>query len=111
MILSKQIRTQDSFWVLAVLLGTKTNGARAWELVTEKWDEIFAVVPHTNGHRVLDFIQHRTEPEVAASIKAWLEEHPIASGGKAVPQRLEMLEVRTKLRERVGSEIGKAIAD
>lgn len=111
MILSKDIRPQDSFWVLAVLLGTKTNGARAWEILTENWDEVFEVVPHTNGHRILDQIQHRTEPEVAAAIKTWLEEHPIASGGKAVPQRLEMLEVRSALRERVGTRIGEVLGD
>jgi len=111
MVLDGDIRSQDSFWVLARLIGNRETGARAWELVTENWDAILASLPVLNGRRMLDLVQYRSEPDVAASIMAWLETHPIPSGDQHVAQKMEQLQVRVALREREAHRLGAALQD
>jgi puromycin-sensitive aminopeptidase len=100
MVIDGDIRSQDSFWVLALLLGQRENGPLVWSLIRENWDATLAVLPPQAGRRILDLVQYRSEPEVAASIHEWFEDHTIAGGEKFIQQRLEMLDVRVGLRER-----------
>jgi puromycin-sensitive aminopeptidase len=109
MVIDRDIRTQDSFWVLALLLGHRENGPRAWELITENWDDVMAVLPPTNAYRILDQVHYRSEPEVAASIHGWFEDNEIPGADKKVAQKLEQLEVRTRLREREGERLGEVL--
>ncbi len=109
MVIDRDIRTQDSFWVLAVLLGHRENGARAWQLITDNWDAVLAAMPPTNAYRMTDLMHFRSEPEVAEAIRAWFADHEIPGADKKVAQKLEQLEVRTRLREREGERLGEAL--
>jgi puromycin-sensitive aminopeptidase len=109
MILDGSIRSQDSFWVIALLLGHRENGPRAWRLLTERWDELMAVLAPNHRHRILDSIKFRSEPEVAASITQWFTDHGIPGADRAVAQRLEMIAVRVALREREAERLGGAL--
>jgi puromycin-sensitive aminopeptidase len=100
MVIDGDIRSQDSFWVLALLLGQRQNGVLIWSLMRENWDVMMAVLPPQAGRRILDLVQYRSEPEVAESIHAWFEEHTISGGEKFIQQSLELLDVRVGLRER-----------
>jgi hypothetical protein len=111
MVLDGDIRSQDSFWVLARLIGNRETGARVWELVTENWDAILESLPVLNGRRMIDLVQYRSEPDVAASIMQWLETHPIPSGDTHVAQKMEQLQVRVALREREGHRLGAALSN
>ncbi len=109
MTLDGTVRTQDSFWVLALLLGHRENGPMIWDLIMERWDDVMAVIPPVTKRRILDFIQNRSEPEVAASIEAWFENHEIPGGVLATKQQLELIKANVALREREGNTMGKAI--
>jgi len=109
MVIDGDIRSQDSFWVLALLLGHRQNGPRIWELMMENWDATLDVMPPQNRHRMLDLIQYRSEPDVAESIVNWFELHTIAGGEAFTSQRLELLAVRCGLRDREGRNLGEAI--
>jgi len=106
MVLDGSIRSQDTFWVVALLLGNKETGAHVWGLMKENWDATLSAMPILNARRMLDLVQHRSEPEVAADIIAWLETHPIASGEKHVAQKMEQLSVRVALRDREAARLG-----
>jgi puromycin-sensitive aminopeptidase len=109
MVLDGTIRSQDAFWVVALLLGNRDTGAFAWHLITENWDATIAAMPVLNGRRMLDLIQYRSEPDVAAGIMQWLKTHEIPSGGKHVAQKMEQLQVRVALRERESRRLGEAL--
>ena len=109
-VLSGEVRSQDSFWLLAVLLGHRENGPRTWELVTEHWDDLMGVLAPNHRYRILDMIKYRSEPDVAASIREWFATHEIPGCDKVVAQRMEMLEVRVGLREREGERLGARLA-
>jgi hypothetical protein len=109
MILDGGIRSQDANWVLARLIGNRETGVRSWEMITENWEDVLAAMPVLNSRRMLDLVQYRSEPDVAASIMQWLETHPIPSGGKHVAQKMEQLQVRVALREREAYRLGDAL--
>jgi puromycin-sensitive aminopeptidase len=109
MCLDGTVRTQDSFWVLALLLGHRENGPMIWELVMEHWDQVMTVIPPVTKRRLLDQITHRSEPEVAESIEAWFEDHSIPGGALAIKQQLELLRANVGLREREGTKMGTAL--
>jgi puromycin-sensitive aminopeptidase len=110
MVLDGDIRSQDANWVLARLIGNRETGVRSWEMITENWDAVLASMPVLNSRRLLDLIQYRSEPDVAASIMQWLATHPIPSGGKQVAQKMEQLQVRVALREREAYRLGETLS-
>jgi hypothetical protein len=57
---------------------------------------------------MLDQLQYRSEPDVAASIREWFADNQIPGADKKISQRLEQLEVRTRLRERESERLGEA---
>ncbi len=111
MVLDGQIKTQDSFWVLALLVGHRDNGPMIWKLVEDHWDMVVDTMPHANKRGFIHQLHLRSEPEVAASIEAWFEDHEIPGGARAVAQELELLAANVGLREREGLRMGDAIRE
>jgi len=109
MVLDGDVRRQDAFWVIAIMLGTRENGPRVWELMKENWDDLLEQMPPATGRRILDLLPNRSEPEIAADIEAWLAEHPIKGGEKYADQQIELLKVRVGLREREATRLGDSL--
>ncbi len=110
LILDGDVRSQDSFWVLALLIGNRDTGAHVWSRVEENWDALLETIPVLTGRRMLDLLQYRSEPDVAASIMQWFETHEVPSGEKFVAQKLEQLQVRVALRERESHRLGASLS-
>jgi puromycin-sensitive aminopeptidase len=109
MVLAGEVRSQDSNWLLARLLGHRETGPAVWEMVKENWDDLLAAMPAQHKRRMLDLIMYRSEPEVAADIESWLSDHPFPASEQFTAQQLERLRVRVGLRERESSRLGDAI--
>ena len=109
MILDGDIRRQDAFWMVAIMLGHRENGPRVWEMMKESWDAMLEQIPPATGRRILELIPNRSEPEIAADIAAWLADHPIKGGEMFAQQQLELLKVRVGLREREANRLGEAL--
>ncbi len=111
MVLDGQIRSQDSSWVLALLIGHRDNGPMIWKLVEEHWDRVLDSMPRVNQRGFIDQLHLRSEPDVAAAIAAWFEDHEIPGGTRAVAQHLELLRVHVGLREREGGRLGGVLRE
>jgi aminopeptidase N len=110
MVLDGDVRSQDSFWVLAAMLGHRENGPRTWELMKENWGEMYdAIPPGPSQSRILSSLPNRSEPVVAADIEAWLRSHPIEGGALYVEQQIELMNVRVALRARLAPGLGEAL--
>jgi aminopeptidase N len=109
MILDGDVRSQDAFWVLAVMLGHRDNGPIVWDLMKEHWDAMLSVLPPTTSRRILDLLPHRSEPDVAADIEAWLSDHHIPGADMYAPQQVELMKVRVGLRQREQERLGAAL--
>ncbi|VAV89261.1 Membrane alanine aminopeptidase N [hydrothermal vent metagenome] len=111
MVLDGDVRSQDSYWVLALLVGHRHNGPLIWNLITENWEATLASMPPQNGRRLLDLIHFRSEPDVAASIREWFVDHTITGGETYTRQQLELLQVRVGLRSRESHALAQALRD
>ncbi len=100
MVLDGTIRRQDSYWLLATLLGQRQTGAATWERIKVEWDAVLGAMPRQNVRRMFDFVQNRSEPDVAADIKAWLAGHPLGAAATHIAQQIERLDIRVRLRNR-----------
>ena len=110
MVLDGGVRSQDSFWVLAGMLGDRENGPRTWDLMKENWDGIHnAIPPGPSQSRILGSLPNRSEPAVAADIETWLRSHPIEGGALYVEQQIELMNVQVALRARVAPGLGDAL--
>ncbi len=65
-----------------------------------------ATPPPQTTRRVIDYIPYRSEPEVAADIEAWLQDHPLPGVTKYAAQQIERMRVRVGLREREAPRLG-----
>lgn len=111
MCLDGDVRAQDSFWVLALLLGHRDNGPMIWGLIEEHWDAVMGVIPPVTKRRILDLVSNRSEPEVAEAIEAWFEDHEIPGGDFATKQQLELLKAHVGLRSREGERMGAVLRE
>jgi len=109
MVLDGDVRSQDSFWVLALMLGHRENGPHVWELMKQQWEAMLAALPPAASRRILDLIPYRSEPEVAADIEAWLSDHHIQGADLYGPQQTELMKVRVGLRSREQNRLGEAL--
>ena len=98
-VLDGEIKTQDGFWVFARLLMGKA-GPAVWNQAAENWDRLVEVMPGMTRHRIAEGISALSKPEVAATVKGFLAEHPVEEAAQAIQQNLEKLDANVKLRER-----------
>jgi aminopeptidase N len=103
------IRTQDGFWVFARLLGGDA-GPAVWRNARERWDDLLAVMPGMTRRRVVEGVPALSQPEVAADVKAFFAEHPIAEASRYLTQNLELLDTNVLLRERETPVVTKYFA-
>jgi puromycin-sensitive aminopeptidase len=93
------IRTQDGFWVFARLLSGDA-GPSVWQSARTRWDKILEAMPGMTRPRVVEGLPALSQPEVAADVKGFFAEHPIAEATRALTQKLELLDANVLLRER-----------
>lgn len=109
MILDGSVRRQDAFWMIAMMLGHRENGRRVWDLMKENWDDLLDRMPPGTGRAILRQLPHRSEPEIAKDIEAWLADHPIKGGEMFADQQIELMKVRVGLRERESTRLADAL--
>jgi puromycin-sensitive aminopeptidase len=100
MTLTEQIRTQNAPYVLGRAMANRNQGARAWQFVADRWDDIGERFPSNSIVRMLEGVKALHRPEVAESVFAFFSEHEVPQGDKTLAQHLERLEVNVALRAR-----------
>ncbi len=104
-----EVRTQDALFLLARALRNRYAAAEVWTFLTERWDEISTGFPSSTVPRLIDGIRGVSDRDLAASIAAFLAEHPIKQGTKPVQQHLERMWVTVALADRVRGELASAL--
>jgi puromycin-sensitive aminopeptidase len=100
---SPEVRTQNGPYLLASCIMNRDNGARAWALVQERWEELNDRFPSNSIVRMLNGIRSIHDPALAAQVDAFLAEHPVPQGAKQLGQHLERMHVTVALGERIRS--------
>ncbi|MCB0961279.1 MAG: M1 family metallopeptidase [Acidimicrobiales bacterium] len=108
--LTDEVRSQDALFLLRRALANRDASEAVWGFLTERWDEITSRFPSSTVPRLLEGIRQVTDPELAASIAAFLDQHPPTQGAKVVRQHLERMWVNVRAARRVRAELGAALS-
>ncbi|MDP1818401.1 MAG: M1 family metallopeptidase [Acidimicrobiales bacterium] len=100
---SGEVRTQNAPYLLAACLANRDNAPRAWEVITEHWEDVNQRFPSNSIVRMLSGIRSIGEPTLAGEVEAFLAAHPLPQAAKILAQHLERMRVTVALRERVSS--------
>lgn len=106
-----EVRTQNAPFVVQLLLANRVSGPATWERMTAHWDELVARFPANILPRMLDGVRALCgSPALAAEVTAFVEAHPLPSGGKTVEQILERLAVSVAFGQRHASTVAADLA-
>ena len=94
------VRTQNAPFLIGSCIANRDNGAMAWKLVHERWDEMNERFPSNSIVRMLSGIRAVNDPALAADIEAFTAEHPVPQAKQTLQQHLERMRVSVSLRER-----------
>ena len=109
LILSGQIRSQDSPGVLSILLASYDTQDQAWAFVKKHWDEIVKAFPPTSMRHVAsacsDFYKRKDEED----LKSFFASHKVPFGDSAIARALEEVHIAVLYHERSDAGIRKWI--
>jgi puromycin-sensitive aminopeptidase len=100
MTLDGTLRTQDVPFVIRRALRNIAQGPEAWRFITERWDDLTAAIPSNLVARMLEGVSALAEPEQAAAVASFLDDHPVPQGKTLIEQHRERLRVHVALRDR-----------
>jgi puromycin-sensitive aminopeptidase len=98
--MTPEVRTQNAPFLIGACLSNRDNGALAWALVEDRWDEMNQRFPSNSIVRMLHGIRAVSDPSLAARIEAFLAEHPVPQAKQTLQQHLERMRVSVALRAR-----------
>jgi puromycin-sensitive aminopeptidase len=104
-----EVRTQNAPFLVGACIANRDNGALAWQLVRERWDEMNERFPSNSIVRMLHGVRSVTDPALAADIEAFLGEHPVPQAKQTLLQHLERLQVSVALRQREAGRLAAAL--
>jgi len=99
-ILSGDVRTQDSPYVIRRALTNQVAGANVWDFTKQNWATIEARFPSNSLARLLEGITALDTTELVDDTTAFLASHPVPQGDKQVSQHLERQRINAEFRER-----------
>jgi puromycin-sensitive aminopeptidase len=111
LVFSDEVRNQDAPYLLAGVLARRDGSALAWEAIEKHWDEMQTQWPPHTLHRMLESLPGLVAagPGLVDRAFAWLDEHPLARGGRKLEQSRERLRVNQAFKSRVEDQLRSAL--
>ena len=107
-----EVRSQDAPFLIRILLWNRHAGPATWARVVAAWDEFPGKFPASTLPRMLDGVRGLcSPPELAAEVTAFVESHPLSTGGRTVDQILERLAMSVAFGRREGPGLAATVAD
>ncbi|HVA04572.1 MAG TPA: M1 family metallopeptidase [Acidimicrobiales bacterium] len=106
-----EVRSQDSPFVIQLLLTNRDNGPATWARVVEHWDELLARIPSNILPRMLGGLTSLCrDPDLARAVTAFVRAHPLAIGQRTVEQTLERLEINVSFAASLAETAGPVLS-
>ena len=107
-----EVRSQDAPFLIRILLWNRHAGPATWTRVVAAWDEFPGKFPSNTLPRMLDGVRGLcSPPELADEVTAFVEAHPLASGGRTVDQILERLAMSVAFGRREGPGLAATVTE
>ncbi len=107
-----EVRTQNAPFVLQSLVANRRTGPAVWQWITDDWDDVVERFPANIVPRMLDGVRTLCNPpSLADEVIAFVEGHPLPSGGRTVEQILERLAVNVAFGQREGGGLADLLRE
>jgi puromycin-sensitive aminopeptidase len=107
--MTPEVRTQNAPFLIGACIANRDNGARAWRLVHERWDEMNERFPSNSIVRMLHGIRSVSDPVLAADVEAFVSEHPVPQARHTLLQHLERMQVSVAFRAREADRLARLL--
>jgi puromycin-sensitive aminopeptidase len=107
--MTHEVRTQNAPFVISACVANRDNGAQAWRVVQERWQEMNDRFPSNSIVRMLHGIRSIGDPALAATVEAFVAEHPVPQAKQTLAQHLERMRVTVALHERESERLAAAL--
>jgi aminopeptidase N len=92
LILSSDVRSQDSKYVIARMLASSDNQRLAWQLIRERWPEIQKKTGEFVGNTVIvGALSSFCDARAAAEVRAFFAKNPVPDAERTLLQSLERI--------------------
>jgi puromycin-sensitive aminopeptidase len=108
--MTSAVRTQNAPFLIGACIANRDNGALAWRLVHERWNEMNERFPSNSIVRMLHGIRSVSDPALAADVEAFVAEHPVPQGKHTLLQHLERMQVSVAFREREAARLAQLLS-
>ena len=108
--LSDDVRTQDSAFLVAAVMGNRAGAALAWDWVERRWDEIQARLPANLMARIFEAITTLVDPALAQRVHAFVATHEVPHAGPRMEQLLERMDINVTFAARLRGSIAATLA-
>lgn len=109
LVFTDEVRTQDGLFLVRRALANRHATAPVWAIVTERWAEIQERFPSAAIPRLLEGIRGIADRDLARSVAAFLDGHPVPQGATVIDQHRERMWVTVALAPRVTSELSAVL--
>ena len=107
--MTHEVRTQNAPFLISACVANRDNGAQAWRVVQERWQEMNDRFPSNSIVRMLHGMRAVTDPALATAIEGFVAEHPVPQAKQTLAQHLERMRVTVALREREADRLAAAL--
>ena len=100
------VRTQDAPYLIRGLLTNLVAGREVWSRLVARWDEALERFPETSHAPMAGGVESFIgDPAFAASVRAFLESHPVPTGQRQIAQGLDVMDVNVAWAERTRADL------
>jgi puromycin-sensitive aminopeptidase len=102
-----EFRSQNAAFVLLQLLANREVNVLTWEWLKANWAALNDRLPDNAIPRMLGGVTALSTEPLLGDVEAFLADHPVPHGAKAIEQHLERLRVNVVLRSREAMPVGQ----
>jgi len=108
--LSGEVRTQDSWELLALLLERRETQDQAWTYITGHWAEVERKATANAETRIAEAAGAFCTVEKRGEVKAFFDVHPVGASARTLARTLESIDACVALRGRQEPELRRWLA-
>ncbi|QEE27780.1 M1 family metallopeptidase [Terriglobus albidus] len=105
--ISGEVRTQDSWVLLAILLSRPETHAQTWAFIQENWKQVQATLTESSGARIVSAVGSFCTQDERTQVEHFFAEHKVDASERTLKKSLESIDACIALRKSQQSELSR----
>jgi len=105
--ISGEVRTQDSWVLLAILLSRSETHAQTWAFIQENWKQVQATLTESSGARIVTAVGSFCTQDERTQVEHFFAEHKVDASERALRKSLESIDACIALRKSQQGELAQ----